>query len=336
MVSSFRWLLSSTLATCTWLNAAVFQLSWDASPPVTPPTLISYQLWQSTGTSQFNLIGITTNTSMLSSSVDMTVLTRWYVKASIYNGQIASAPSETVTNLPAVPPQSALTFEAENGAITSPFATAGAYIQQVVGSGLSDGGRAQYSFTITNSGDYTLNVLLNAPNDAANSIYLNIDAEPTDPQGIWDIPITNGFENRAAAWRGSGTYDANQFIPKQWTLGTGPHTLIIRGREANVQIDRISVVPVAVTNPPPVIPAVTNLRATRISSSRLDLQWDAYPPMQVQVQRATGTAQFAVLKTLNAGTLHWTDATIQRNKTYQYRVCAVNPVTCSNKVLVYN
>jgi hypothetical protein len=81
--------------------------------------------------------------------------------------------------------------------------------------------------------------LLNAPSDAENSLWINIDAEPQDPGMIWDVPITTGFVQQTAAWRGVGTFDNNQFVPKIFTLATGAHQLIIRGREANVQLDKI-------------------------------------------------------------------------------------------------
>ena len=73
---------------------------------------------------------------------------------------------------------------------------------------------------------------------------MNIDAEPTNPNMIWDvISLTSGFQERNVSWRGSGTTDNNQFNPKIFTLSAGTHQLIIRGREPNVQLDRISIVP---------------------------------------------------------------------------------------------
>ncbi len=107
---------------------------------------------------------------------------------------------------------------------------------------LADSGRAAYSFTVTNVGNYLIAMLVNAPDAAANSLFVNIDTEPTDPLAIWDIPVTSGFESRTVAWRGTGTDVISQFDPKIFSLSTGTHQLIIRGREANVQFSQVSVV----------------------------------------------------------------------------------------------
>ena len=61
----------------------------------------------------------------------------------------------------------------------------------------------------------------------------------------WDIlPPTTGYETRLVSWRGSGTADGNEFVPKYFVLSTGTHQLIIRGREANVQLDQFAIVKV--------------------------------------------------------------------------------------------
>jgi len=54
---------------------------------------------------------------------------------------------------------------------------------------------------------------------------------------VWQIPITSGFENRIVNWQGNGTWDNPQFVPKVFNLTGGLHQLIVRGREANTQLD---------------------------------------------------------------------------------------------------
>jgi hypothetical protein len=148
-----------------------------------------------------------------------------------------------VTGTATAPPPSGanvFSFEAEAGVVTAPFVNSGTYISQAAAvTTPSAGGRAEYDFIITNGGSYVVQALLNAPSDAENSLWINIDAEPQDPGMIWDVPITTGFVQQTAAWRGAGTFDNNQFVPKIFTLATGAHQLIIRGREANVQLDKI-------------------------------------------------------------------------------------------------
>ena len=126
--------------------------------------------------------------------------------------------------------------------MSAPFTITSNYISQAVQTtAVTNGGRASYSFTITNAGNYVIQALVNAPDDAANSFYINIDAEPQDPTMIWDIPLTAGFEQRVVSWRGNGTDANNQFVPKIFTLTQGSHQLIIRGRGANVQLETLAV-----------------------------------------------------------------------------------------------
>ena len=135
-----------------------------------------------------------------------------------------------------------LTFEAESGVISAPFTVANGYVYQSAQSGVIDGGRALYSFSITNAGDYVIQTVVNASSDAGNSFFVNIDSEPQDPNMIWQIALTAGFENRIVNWQGAGTWDNPQFVPKVFSLTQGSHQLIIRGREADTQLDRISLI----------------------------------------------------------------------------------------------
>jgi len=89
--------------------------------------------------------------------------------------------------------------------------------------------------------------LVNAANDGANSFYLNIDGQPQDPDMICDLPLTTGFEQRIVSWRGNGTFDNDQFIPKVFTLAPGAHQLIVVGREANVQLQSVSILQLPTT-----------------------------------------------------------------------------------------
>lgn len=147
-------------------------------------------------------------------------------------------------------PLTGLSFDSTAGVITSPFVTnAGGYISQAVDTGVAGGGRAVYGFTITNAGNYNIMALVDAPNASADSFFVNIDSEPTDPDMIWDIaPLTAGWESRAVSWRGSGTVASPQFPQKAFNLTAGSHQLVFVGREPNVRLGRITLVPAL---PPP-------------------------------------------------------------------------------------
>lgn len=135
-----------------------------------------------------------------------------------------------------------LTFQAASGVITVPFIVTGNYVSQpVTSTTISTTGKALYNFTITDAGSYVIQALVNAPNDSANSFYVNIDAQPADPTMCWDIfPYTTNFQNRLVSWRGTGTDTNNQYVPKIFNLAAGAHQIIFAGREANTELQSFS------------------------------------------------------------------------------------------------
>ena len=159
----------------------------------------------------------------------------------------SSSASVAVTN-PAV--SSSLTFASTSGAITAPFVAASGAISQPAYTSLAAGGQAVYGFNIPSTGNYVVSVLVSAPNTDNNSLFFNIDAQPTDPLMIWDIPPTSGIVSQTGSWRGNGTASSNspsgltaQYAPKVFSLAAGTHQLIIRGREANCQLSTITITP---------------------------------------------------------------------------------------------
>jgi hypothetical protein len=163
-------------------------------------------------------------------------------KLRVTDGQTSSE-SQLAVGVEAPPSDpSGLNFEAEAGVIAAPFIITNGYIYQASQTALTNSGRACYSFSITNAGDYVIIAVVDAPNDAENSLFVNIDAEPQDPYTVWQIPVTTGFETRIVAWQGNGTWDNSQFVPKIFALTQGTHQLIIRGREAGTLLDRFAFV----------------------------------------------------------------------------------------------
>ena len=140
-------------------------------------------------------------------------------------------------------PPSGLTFAADSATITVPFVATNGTLFQSVETGVTNGGRAVYSFDVVNPGNYLVSAMINAPTEGENSFYVNIDAEPTDPLMIWDIPVTAGLTSRTVSWRGTGTEDpaSSQYSPKVFALSAGTHQLIIGGREANTTLGTISI-----------------------------------------------------------------------------------------------
>ncbi|HEY5233520.1 MAG TPA: hypothetical protein VIK35_08315 [Verrucomicrobiae bacterium] len=117
---------------------------------------------------------------------------------------------------------------------------------------VADGGKAVFNFTITNAGDYVVETLVNADDESTNSFFVNMDAQPTEPDMIWDIDVTSGFEKRIVNWRGSGDSGTDEFAPKRFKLEPGAHTLVIVGREPGTLLKSLTIRPAATdeTNSP--------------------------------------------------------------------------------------
>ncbi len=167
------------------------------------------------------------------------------------------------TSTPA--PLPGLSWEAEDGVIFPPFTVSnGTVFQSTWTDDPVAGGKASYRFVVTEPGDYVVNAVVDAPDLGRNSFHVNIDGEPTTPIMIWDIPITRGTEKRPASWRGRGSEDNNEFVPRVFALTAGEHELIVRGREGETRIDRISLEPFV---PPTATPTVTPVPPTPTETS---------------------------------------------------------------------
>lgn len=229
-------------------SGSVVVVNQPPSPPsvsisVSPSSITGGQAatlsWTSVNATNATLSGIGQVALNGNVSVSPAATTTYTLSAFGAGGSAATNVTVTVTNYVT----SSLTFLPADGTITSPFALGSGYFSQNTQTTVvSDGGRAAFNFTLASAGEYGLVVNLNAPNESSNSLYVNLDAEPVDPTMIWDIPVTSGFQQRLASWRGNGTSSQSQFVPVYFNLGPGPHQLIIRGRESGVQVGQISLV----------------------------------------------------------------------------------------------
>ncbi len=143
-------------------------------------------------------------------------------------------------------------FTSQAVVVTAPFIVTNNHLLQLSQTSNTNGGRLSYHFSVpgTNAVLYTIQAKVNAPHTEANSFYINIDAEPEDPEMIWDIPVTANVESRVVSWRGTGSPDKPAIVPKIFNLAPGPHELIIRGREAWTELERVSFVPQRPPAPP--------------------------------------------------------------------------------------
>ena len=135
-------------------------------------------------------------------------------------------------------------FLASAAILNSPLALTNDYIYLTTAQAeLPDGGKAVFNFSVTNAGNYQIETLVSAPDESSNSFFVNIDAPPVDPDMIWDIPLTTGFEKRVISWRGNGDSSTDQFTPKSFKLEPGAHTLVIIGREPGTLLKSLTIRP---------------------------------------------------------------------------------------------
>ena len=148
------------------------------------------------------------------------------------------------------------------------------YIYQPLPSiGDISGGTAVYNFTVTNAGNYEIQALVDAPSVNANSFLVNIDGQPQIPTMIWDIlPVTSGFEQRLVSWRGNGSQNNDQIIPKIFSLSAGQHQIIFVGGQPGTAMASFTLLQV-----------VTSVQSQLGSASSVQLQSPLAAPSGLRI-----------------------------------------------------
>jgi hypothetical protein len=136
-----------------------------------------------------------------------------------------------------------ITLNADSAVLSGPFVLTNGCLCQARITSLTNGGRGLFSFNITNAGGYAVQIIVNAQSPQPHSFGVNIDGEPKEPEMIWDIGATSGFEPHIVSWRGNGTAISPQFSQQVFNLSAGAHQLIVRGKDPNTQLQRISILP---------------------------------------------------------------------------------------------
>src|SRR5258708_16572964 len=77
-------------------------------------------------------------------------------------------------------------FSAVAGKISVPFVLTNGCVFQPLRTGITNGGRAVFTFTAPSPGQYAVQAVAEAPNQTANSLFINIDSEPKDPEMKWE------------------------------------------------------------------------------------------------------------------------------------------------------
>jgi hypothetical protein len=217
----------------------------------------------------------------------------------MWNGSWASimvaVPNKTIT----------MNLGVDAAIITAPFTINNGLVGQSISTSVLTGGRAAYTFTNSFPGNYAISAQVIAPGTSGNSFYVNVDAEPTDPMMIWNLPVSMTLTNQTVSWQG-----ISDTVPKVFFLSAGPHTLIIRGREANAQLGTVTLSPApfqlrALPNKQMVVSGVAQVNHTyRIQATEDFITWKI----------------IAVVTTDSTGSFSFTDATAATLPARHYRL----------------
>jgi len=229
------------------------------------------------------------------------------------SGSTLDTPAVGVTVASSRPIHYPRIFAADSGVLTSPFVVSNGVVSQNIQTALVGSGEGVYNFTIDVPGSYSVSANVSAPNDGENSLYVNVDAQPTDPYMVWDVPVTSGFTNITASWRGNGTPSISQFSPKIFNLAAGNHLLYLRGREPNTQVQSFSIAP-----------PTALLQATVLPGRIVSLSCVGQPAHQYAIQASRDLKNWTSLGNVIAdadGNLSYTDtgATSFSNRYYRLR-----------------
>jgi len=206
-------------------------------------------------TAPFSIVG--TATYSLGSNASQTIKVRYApTQGGVSSGTVSLTGNQSTT-LPVIGSAwavlSGLSWPASAGTVVSPFVASGGTISQSSETlDPTTAGEAVYGFSIPSAGNYSVTMSVLAPD--GNSIFVNIDAEPTSPDMIWDFSNTTAYTTYPVTWRLTGGVN-----PQVWTLAAGVHRLIVRGREAGVTISQVTISPAGQATKPP---APGNLRIT--------------------------------------------------------------------------
>jgi hypothetical protein len=288
----------SLAALCLWSqstgNCATIQLSWDQSPST---NVTGYKVWQSVGTSSFS---IATNVTKAVTTVILplsdTQVTRFYGTASSDVGD--SIPSNVWTNTPTVLPTGpfALSAPTLSSANFQPGTAVSGTAKLTNGAAslvIEDGAFTTIAPGATDTGaDWTPRL---PPQTVAPGAIVTLT-------GTWTIPSAGP----------TGTWKSLMAVKVNGAWTDGPTTTFT-----------VSTVPIqTVPNPP------TNLRAVKISSSRLDLGWTSDLAAITKIERSIDGAPFGEIDTLPAGTQHTSTSFVKR-KMYAFRARSLNSIGSS-------
>ena len=198
-----------------------------------------------------------------------------------------------------------ITLTPDYATITAPFTLSGGMISQALQTTVTTGGSAVYTITNAVPGNYIIWAQVKAPNGGADSFYINVDAQPTDPMMIWNLVDSTVLTNEVVTWHG-----ISDSVPKVFFLSAGTHQVIVRGREANAQLGTIMFMPA---------PLQLQVLATR----QVVVSGVAQTNHTYQVQYSSNMKTWTTLGSTTSdatGKFSFTDSTAAKAPMRQYRI----------------
>jgi hypothetical protein len=122
---------------------------------------------------------------------------------------------------------------------------AGAQVALSMTNGQTSSKRAVYTFAVTNAGEYAVVAEVRAAGGAGGAVGVNVDAEPVEPEMVWEIRASTNFVSEIVTWRGRGQGNvglATGLTPKYFALGVGRHELVLKGGAGAVELRSLAVV----------------------------------------------------------------------------------------------
>lgn len=126
-----------------------------------------------------------------------------------------------------IPVSSGTIVQAEDGVLEGEMERRNDYIRTT----RSNRGTADYAIDVAEAGEYRFEFLVKAPSGSKDSLYFSVDGDDED-----DLHFYERDERGDFAWK---TDDRSVYTA---TLSAGVHTLTIRGREKNTEIDAFRII----------------------------------------------------------------------------------------------
>jgi hypothetical protein len=139
------------------------------------------------------------------------------------------------------------------GTISPPFYISGGVVTQTNDTEISQGGKAVYTFAVTNAGEYVIYAVVGGRSGKACALKVSVNEEADGTNGLWQFLTSDKAERRAVG----STKAANHRDYDIFNLSAGTHQLLVRGSTAGTKLEKFYIRP----NKPPTVPGTPHVSA---------------------------------------------------------------------------